>query len=183
MFLFFSVLPLKVSKRQVNSTEGSSNQPPCIDFKQKNCYPGTEWRFQCDMTQSQVITGANRVWSFWLIMLLSCKLGRTLWNMTDVAWVFACVFVGIRRRLFFTFIQNGFLYVCVCMCPAGAGLLQLVWAVWAGCGQQWELAQGPGASSIWTRTAKSATGPMPGEWNKVFLTPRWSILLCSAAHW
>lgn len=44
----------------------------------------------------------------------------------------------------------------------GAGLLQFVWAVWAGCGKQRELAQGPIASSIGTRTTQSTAGAMPG---------------------
>lgn len=46
-------------------------------------------------------------------------------------------------------------------CP-GAGLLRFVWAVWAGCWKQRELAQGPIASSIGTRTTPSTAGAMPG---------------------
>lgn len=69
----------------------------------------------------------------------------------------------------FSLLQTKKIIMCGCLlilssvCPAGTGLLQLVWAVWAGSGQQWELAQSSAPAGIWTRTTQSATGPMSGE--------------------
>lgn len=74
----------------------------------------------------------------------------------------------------------------MCVCPAGTGLLQLVWAVWAGCGKQRELAQSPGASSIRTRAAQSAAGQMPGELKQsglLFISSNPNILpFCPSIH-
>lgn len=86
---------------------------------------------------------------------------------------------------------SGLIHICcVCgryflseyLCPlAGAGLLQFIWAVWTGCGKQWELAQGPVTSSIGPRTAQSTARAMPG-----MLCVRdvcvWSFVGCCCVH-
>lgn len=81
-------------------------------------------------------------------------------------WIQFCHSAGRRALFGSSFCHCGNLYSLgmqnVLVCPAGAGLLQLVWAVWAGCGKQRELAQSPATSSIWTRTTQCTVGPMPG---------------------
>lgn len=113
----------------------------------------------------------SQVWIVWVILTYHAaplQTRRDFFMKQDRCCVGVCLCLcGNWMAAFFSpiFIEDVFM----CVCPAGAGLLQLVWAVWAGCGQQWELAQSPGASSVWTRTTQSSAGPMQGEWNKVFL--------------
>ena len=94
------------------------------------------------------------------------RCGKSLVTLTyDAALLQNRCCLGVYPRLISLLVD-----MLLCVCLAGAGLLQPVRAVWAGGGHQWELAQSAGAPSLWTRTSQSTAGPVQGEWKKVVST-------------
>lgn len=110
--MVYTILPLKVSKRQVKIAQ--------IYYTSTR----VELEFQCDMTHSQVITGM----SFWLIMQLFCKLEKSFFMKENRC----CVGVSLclcERGIFHLYSKC--VTVCVsCRCWSSTAYMSSVSKLW-----------------------------------------------------